>query len=196
MIFCSKVYKMTIEKYQPTSSPKQQTNRSRSSFKRSNSFRNERSPILFQDMIKYFLLTILTVLSTQIFTTSEITLSISIGYAEGTNKFTFYYIAYIFYFIFSSTDCMVSTCYIVLTFPFAHKLYIKCCGRSQKKCEKVWLKCANVDIANNNINNNNNHMDHDDFDSNFDFFEDDENNNNTNTNSNNNNINDDIIACL
>ena len=93
-------------------------------------------------MIKYFLLTSLTVISTQIFTTSEVLLSVSIDYATKHTEYGFYYSAYIIYFIFQCVDAMVSTLYILLTFPFTKQWYRRYCDRLDRFCLNIWTKCA------------------------------------------------------
>jgi len=111
-LFCSKIYAMTIEKNRVTlSSP--------------SVFKNAHSPAIFDTMIKYFLLTFLTVLSTQLFTASEITSSVAIDRALATDQFDFYYAAY-----------------IILTFPFAKRWYNKYCKCCHSLCLKIWGCCA------------------------------------------------------
>eukprot|EP01084_Bolivina_argentea_P179186 309640_1 len=134
-LFCSKIFKITLEKHRRESrSSVQRTN--------TNSFKNDHSFKIFDVMIKYFLLTFITVLSTQIFTASQITLSVSIAHAVKTDRFQFYYTTYIWHFLLGCSDSVVSSVYIVLTFPITKGWYEKICNVLHAKCVQIWAKCA------------------------------------------------------
>ena len=157
-LFCSKIFKITLEKtsyYANSPSPTSPTSspiKSPSSLKKRDTkdFKNEHSSKIFEIMIKYFLLTFLTVLSTQMFTASQITLSTAINHAVHTSKFQFYYDTYMVHFVLGCTDSMVSTMYIMLTFPFANEWYKKLCNWSHRICIDIWSKCASLNQDNNN----------------------------------------------
>ena len=149
-LFCSKIYKITIEKHRRDSMRNVMANNNRKNT--DNSFRSAHSAKLFNVMIKYFLLTFLTVLSTQIFTASQIVLSISIGHAIDTGLFEFYYKAYMVHFVLGCIDSMVSTLYIMLTFPFAKEWYRKFCTCLHDECTQCWSKAAMLDQMETNHN--------------------------------------------
>ena len=130
-LFCSKIYKLTVIKPSATS-PK-------------SIFATEHSSHIFEAMVKYFVLTCLTVLSTEIFTASQIVLSSSINYAVNTDNYDFYFIAYPFYYILSNIDSIISTSYIMLTFPFGRKYYQFICKYPHKKCMKLWSRKLIID---------------------------------------------------
>eukprot|EP01084_Bolivina_argentea_P034627 64103_1 len=103
-------------------------------------FRSKRSAKIFDVMIKYFLLTFLTVTSTQIFTASQIVHSISIDYAVETGIFQFYYTVYMVHFTLNCIDSVISTLYIILTFPFSKRFYNKFCNCFHMQCIAIWSK--------------------------------------------------------
>lgn len=125
-LFCSKIYKLTVL---------------------NSKFATEHSPKVFETMVKYFLLTVITVLSTEIFAISEIILSIAINHAIKTGEFGFYYTSYYIYFNINTLDAIISTIYVVITFPFAKKYYYKYCGCMHDKCVHIWTKSMTEEVA-------------------------------------------------
>ena len=125
-LFCSKIYKLTVIKPSPISSKRV--------------FATEHSFKVFETMIKYFILTVLTVISTELFTVSQIILSQSIDHAIKTNNYTFYFIAYKIYYILCNIDTIISTIYILLTFQFTSKYYYKICHYPHVFCVNIWTK--------------------------------------------------------
>ena len=91
-------------------------------------------------MIKYFLLATCTVLSTQLFTASDIVASGAITHAENTGEFDFYYVTYAAAFLMGSIDSLVSMCFILFSFPFSKRCYNRCCRRADAKCVLLWSK--------------------------------------------------------
>lgn len=132
-LFCTKIYKITIDKTRRESA---MSGRGRSH----TSFKNEQSIKIFETMVKYFLLTIMTVSSTQIFTASQITLSAAINHAVKTDSYNFYRTTYIFHFILGCIDSMVSTVYVLLTFSVSETWYTKYCTWLHLKCVNIWGK--------------------------------------------------------
>eukprot|EP01084_Bolivina_argentea_P275921 470653_1 len=90
-------------------------------------------------MIKYFILTSATVLCTQIYTASEILLSISINHALKHKQFQFYYNTYIVEFTLMCIDSVISAVYIIFTFDFAKGSYVKFCNCLHMRCKSWWL---------------------------------------------------------
>ncbi len=91
-------------------------------------------------MVKYLWLTFITVLSTQLFTVSEIAMSSSIKHAVNNGDYEFYYYAYMVRYTLDNVDAMVSVTYIILTFPFAKKSYNSWCKCPHNNCVKFWSK--------------------------------------------------------
>ena len=149
-LFCSKIYKLTIEhnfmkakqltKRTMSSSPTLQrmpTKETRSIVH--NAF-NESDTAMFDCMIKYFYLSSLTIISTQIFTAAEIGLSFGIETAENDGKFIAYYNWYKAYYALRSTDSIVTAIYIILTFRFTETWYRVLCRYFHIKCVNIWEK--------------------------------------------------------
>ena len=97
-------------------------------------------------MTKYFYLSLLTIISTQLFTASELVLSAGIDHAEKTNLFTYYYTSYKIYHILRQTDSMVTTMYIILSFNFSGKCYDKFCNSCHNLCLSIFKKCIAKDL--------------------------------------------------
>ena len=89
---------------------------------------------MFQAMVQQFLLSSVTILSTQMLNVSELTLSFSIDHAVATNTFELYEWAYFFNFFAQCTDAVISTFYIVLSFSG----YWKICGFGHRSCVSLW----------------------------------------------------------
>merc|ERR1711879_317711 len=83
-----------------------------------------------------------TILSTQLFTASEFFVGEALMHANRSGDFEYYYKSYMFYHVFRSTDAIVSTLYIMLSFKFNHKYYRKMCSLCQNECMDCWLKIA------------------------------------------------------
>merc|ERR1712228_143436 len=98
---------------------------------------------IFEAMVRQFLLSFITILSTQLLNASELALAYSIVHAERTGNFDFYYTAYIFFFFSSTTDLVVSTLYIVLSFS---SIYWKICACPHGICVKMWQRSIYRDI--------------------------------------------------
>eukprot|EP01083_Nonionella_stella_P164782 546506_1 len=129
-LFCRKIFKLTLDRTKSITP---------SSRRNINTFKNRHSHKIFDILIRYFLLTSWTVLSTQLFTVSQIVLSVAIGHVTTNGSYSFYYQAYYFHFTLGIMDSMVSVCYIILTFPFAKKCYNKLCNSMHYKCRRLWV---------------------------------------------------------
>ena len=101
-------------------------------------FKNEHSPKIYDAMIKYFTLCSWTVLSTQIFTVTQLLLSDSIQHAVDHDEFGYYYTAYIFHYGYGNVDAMISTAFVVLSFSFSGPIYSRVCGCAHSKCLWIW----------------------------------------------------------
>ena len=95
---------------------------------------------LFNLLMKHFNLSMVTILSTQFFTISEIVISEGMYVADRTGDFDFYYASYIPYHILRSSDAVISTLYIILSFKFSSKYYQKLCGVQHRHCVGCWTK--------------------------------------------------------
>lgn len=104
---------------------------------------------LFDLLIKKFFLSVITILSTQLFTLSEIVISQGMLHAEQTGNFDFYNGSYIPFHVFRSLDAVVSTMYIMLSFHFNDKYYRKMCGICQLKCVDWWTHVVRSRVRSN-----------------------------------------------
>merc|ERR1712173_23512 len=94
-------------------------------------------------MVRQFLLSSITILSTQLLNASELALAYSISRAESTGGFDFYYTAYIFFFFAATSDLVVSTLYVVLSFS---SFYWKICEFGHGICVKMWERAIYRDV--------------------------------------------------
>ena len=145
-LFCSKLWKITLL-HQANRANEASVSAISTHSTASIMFSSRVSVRIFDTMVKYFLLTFTTVLSTQIFTISQILLSVSITHAVNTDNYTFYYNAFLVSFIWNNIDAIVSTGYIVLSFGFAKTYYVKTCSCVHGKCVKLWAKTLTATVA-------------------------------------------------
>lgn len=101
---------------------------------------------LFALMIRHFLLSMITICSTQMFTGAEIAVEAGITKASQTDEFDLYYGAYICYHVFRTVDSIVSTLYILLSFKANLKYYDKVCGCCQNQCIVCWGRMSHSRI--------------------------------------------------
>eukprot|EP01084_Bolivina_argentea_P212626 361382_1 len=142
-LFCSKMYKLTIKTTEIpllTRSSIESTLQSQSQSRISKVFVNDRSPKMFEIMVKYLFLTFITVLSTQLFTISEIVMSASIKHAINNGEYERYYYSYMVRYTLDNIDAMISVSYIILSFPFTKKYYHLWCNCPHNNCVKFWSK--------------------------------------------------------
>lgn len=102
------------------------------------SFGNQHSEKIYGVMIKYFVLTTWTVLSTQLFTATQLVLSDSIQHAVHHGHFAYYYTAYALYYVAGNVDAVVSTAFVVLSYSFSDRVYNRFCGCAHATCLWVW----------------------------------------------------------
>ena len=107
---------------------------------RSGSFRNNVSPLLFDMMIKYFLLSSFTVFFSLLFTASDLVLAEGVDVAEDTGDFTFYSTSYAVYFVMGNVDSMVSILFVLLSFSFTDRCYSSWCDWTHLKCVYLWSR--------------------------------------------------------
>ena len=101
---------------------------------------------LFDVMIKYFYLSLLTICSTQLFTASEIAASFAVEFAQLYDVYKWYYLSYKWYYVFRATDSIMSMVYILLTFRFTEPWYMKFCKTCHKKCVRIWEKSVKSQV--------------------------------------------------
>lgn len=93
---------------------------------------------IYNAMIKYFTLCSWTVLSTQMFTVTQLVLSDSIQHAVDNGLFEYYYTAYALYYVAGNVDAIISTAFVVLSFSFSDRSYDRFCGCAHSKCLWIW----------------------------------------------------------
>ena len=98
-------------------------------------------------MIRYFLLTCCTVMSTQLLTVSEIVLSESIWDADNNKQFDFYNTSYPVYFVLGAIDSLIAMCFILLTFSFTKRYYDRLCRHPHRCCVWLWLRATALDAG-------------------------------------------------
>merc|ERR1712129_307521 len=90
---------------------------------------DQQSPRKMDDiMVKLFVLTICTLVSTYVYTAFEIMNTYGVTRGFATDNYNLYHMSYIPYFIFGNVDMMVSAAYVLLTFNFTQKYYDKYCN--------------------------------------------------------------------
>merc|ERR1719361_2699035 len=125
LLFCSKLYRLSVI---------------RTSKQAKKSFSTQHSKQIFEVMVKFFLLTFLTVLSTQLKTGVNIFGKYAIQHAVDHDEYTLYKWAYFLSKIFATVDRLVSAGYVLLTFTFTQSVYDKCCSCPHTQCVKLWTK--------------------------------------------------------
>merc|ERR1719361_2256093 len=125
LLFCSKLYRLSVI---------------RSSKQAKKSFSTQHSKQIFEVMVKFFLLTFLTVLSTQLKTGVNLFGKYAVQHAVEHDEYTLYKWAYFLSKIFATVDRLVSAGYVLLTFTFTQSVYDKCCSCPHTQCVKLWTK--------------------------------------------------------
>ena len=130
ILFCRRILNLTKRRLSQCPVPSQNG--------RASSFNNRQSEKIYGVMIKYFLLTTWTVLSTQIFTVTQLVLSDSIQHAVSNGQFEYYYTAYALYYVAGNVDAVISTAFVVLSYSFSDRIYERFCGCAHDKCLWIW----------------------------------------------------------
>jgi len=101
------------------------------------SFANEQSREVNDVVVKLFILTLSTVVSTTFYTISQILNCAGVEIAYKADDYQLYYWTYILYFILSNIDMLVSAMYVLLSFSFMDSHYQACCKCVHVKCIKL-----------------------------------------------------------
>ena len=150
-LFCSKIYQLTVQhnvgqlKGIKTRSSSNAPNLGKMSTV-DVIHRQFKSTDIFSMMIKYFFLSLLTMVSTQLFTASDLLVNAAISHAAESNEFEFYYATFKVWYVLRATDALVSSMYILLTFQFSETWYSRCCGTCHNTCVHAWEKSVKSEI--------------------------------------------------
>ena len=107
------------------------------------SFAMDQSREVYDIIIKLFILTVSTLLSTQAYTIVQILLSVGQDKALKTDNYDYYLKTCILAFVFSNIDMLVSAIYVLLSFSFTESYYDACCKCMHVQCYKLCAESKN-----------------------------------------------------